>query len=258
MINILSCRIGSYGAFSLHAYEHLGEIGVKHIERGLPASREEADMLEEMLGDMGLDVTSFQVQLDPLDDKRFPSQVDDAIAMATRFGTRVLFTSIKAPERGKDRDKVFDRLRGLGERLESHGLRACLETHPTLVTNGAVGKASMERIRHPAVCINFDTANMYYYNKGIDAVKELDLVLPHVGSVHLKDTNGKFKTWCFPALGDGIVDFPAIVQKLDAAGFRGPYTMEIEGIEGEKLDLDGTKARIAKSVEYMRSIATFE
>jgi inosose dehydratase len=135
----------------------------------------------------------------------------------------------------------------------------CLETHPELVLNGKVGKASMEDINHEAIRINFDTANMYYYNKGIDSSVELDHVIKYVGSVHLKETDGKFHSWCFPALGDkrGVVKFPAIVKKLNDAGFFGPWTMEIEGVKGEGQTLDLAKKRVADSVAYMRSIGDF-
>ncbi len=98
---------------------------------------------------------------------------------------------------------------------------------------------------------------MYYYNKGIDVLAELDLVLPYVGSVHLKETNGKFKTWFFPALGEGIVNFPKVVEKLSGAGFHGPYTLEIEGVKGDTLTIDLVKGRVKKSVEYMKAIPGF-
>ncbi len=269
--NILACRIGSYGPFSLHSYEHLAEIGVKYIERSIPTSPDEIEMLKDILQEFKLEVSSFQVSFEPLNEKLFDSQVDAVLQANKEFGTSVMFTSLKVPEsssigrilgsrkQGADtpRKKIFSQLRRMGDQIAPKKMRVCLETHPNLVTNGRVGKETMEEINHENIRINFDTANMYYYNKGIDVLAELDLVLPYVGSVHLKETNGKFKTWFFPALGEGIVNFPKVVEKLSGAGFHGPYTLEIEGVKGDTLTIDLVKGRVKKSVEYMKAIPGF-
>jgi len=82
-----------------------------------------------------------------------------------------------------------------------------------------------------------DTGNVYYYERGHRQRRRTGKAhrLRRV-AVHLKETNGGFKTWHFPALGQGIVDFPGIFRLLAARGFHGPFTMEIEGIEGIKWD----------------------
>jgi sugar phosphate isomerase/epimerase len=251
--NILSCRPSSYGAFALQGLEHLPEIGVHYIERGLPGKSDNIELIKGMLEDLDLHVASFDAGFDPLG-KNFTEQIDQAIAACDEFDTKVIFTSIKGDKSPKKNAKLFEQLRVLGDRVQEHGIRVCLETHPNLVPNGTTGKATMEGIHHDSIRINYDTANMYYYNKNIDPVKELDLIANYVGSVHLKDTDGKFHTWCFPTLGEGVVKFTDVVSKLNAVDFHGPYTMEIEGVRGEHLDLEQTKARMKKSVEFIQAI----
>jgi len=129
-----------------------------------------------------------------------------------------------------------------------------IETHPNLVTNGTVGRETMERVNHPNVRINWDTANVYYYNDGVDGIAEMKKLIEFIGAVHLKDTNGRPKTWHFPALGEGIVDFKEIFRLLNARGFNGPFTMEIEGVEGESLDRAATEDRVARSVDHLRRL----
>ena len=265
--HILACRIGSYRDFTLYSYEHLSKIEVEYIERPLPSSDKEVEMIQDILDEFNLKISSFQAKFTPLNSDKFENQINEAIKYAKIFDTSILFSSIKVPENpvekaisslGKRKwDKMYEKLHYLGEKLGENGLKVCLETHPNLVTNGKIGLETMQSVNQENVCINFDTANMYYYNEGIDAVEELKLIKDYVGSVHLKDSNKKPKTWYFPALGDGNVDFPAIISVLDEIGFKGPYTMEIEGIEGEKLNLEQTKERIKRSVEYMRSIGDF-
>jgi sugar phosphate isomerase/epimerase len=70
----------------------------------------------------------------------------------------------------------------------------------------------------------------------------------------LKDTRGRFKTWDFPGLGDGIVDFSRVFGLLNARGFHGPFTIEIEGVEGESLDRAATLGRVARSVAHLRKL----
>ncbi|MBN2445168.1 MAG: sugar phosphate isomerase/epimerase, partial [Phycisphaerae bacterium] len=83
---------------------------------------------------------------------------------------------------------------------------------------------------------------------------ELRKVLKCVGAVHLKDTNGGYHTWNFPALGRGVVDFRRTFELLDSVDFTGPFTMEIEGIEGEKKSERLICDRIAESLGYLRGL----
>jgi len=75
-----------------------------------------------------------------------------------------------------------------------------------------------------------------------------------VRSVHLKDTNGGYRTWYFPALGDGVVDFAGVFHLLNDRGFYGPFTFELEGIQGESLTEAETRARVARSLDHLRSL----
>ena len=161
-----------------------------------------------------------------------------------------MFTSVRRDE--IPLETACERLRAAGAVAAEHGVTLSLETHPDLVTNAEVALATMQAVDHAHVRVNFDTANVYFYNRGVDAVEQLRALGPHVASVHLKDTDGGYRNWHFPALGAGIVDFASVFQVLDAAGFSGPCTLEIEGIEGEDRTEQLVRDRIAASVEHLR------
>jgi len=112
----------------------------------------------------------------------------------------------------------------------------------------------MKAVNHPNVRINFDTANIYFYNRNRTAVGELAKVIDYVASVHLKDTPGGFEEWTFPVLGTGVVDFPAVFKMLGSRGFVGPYTMELEGTQGVQRNEAEQLAYIADSAAYLRTI----
>jgi len=114
--------------------------------------------------------------------------------------------------------------------------------------------ATMEAVDHPALRVNFDTANIFYYNEGLDSADELERVIDYVVSVHLKDTDGGFKSGNFPVLGEGVVDFPRIFGTLEDAGFDGPLTLELEGELMRDLDAPGRHEAVKGCMEYLRSI----
>ena len=70
----------------------------------------------------------------------------------------------------------------------------------------------------------------------------------------MKDTTGGYHTWNFPTLGVGIIDFKAVFNLLSGVGFIGPYTMELEGVEGESLYQDGVLKRVEESFQYLIDI----
>lgn len=105
--------------------------------------------------------------------------------------------------------------------------------------------------------INFDTANIYFYNEGVTSAGELQKVLPWVEGVHLKDTMGGLKEHNFSPLGRGRVDFPAVVRMLNDRAFFGPFTMELEGKARVGLTREQTLQQVEDSVRYLRSTGLF-
>jgi inosose dehydratase len=166
--------------------------------------------------------------------------------------TPYLFVSAKCGE--TPLATVYERLRAAGDAAARHNVLIVMETHPELVTNAEVALQTMQGVNHPNVRVNFDTANIYFYNRGLDGVRELERIAPFVGAVHLKDTNGGYRAWHFPALGRGVVRFRETFSVLDESGYTGPYTLEIEGIEGEAKTERRIFDRIAESVGYLRAL----
>ncbi len=250
MENIIACNLGSYRQFREGAYAHLAEIGLTNVEIGVP-SVDAVDGVRSELDAHGLTATSLLGSCD-IKSETAVSDFQPTLEIADKLGVKVIFVSVHAGE--TDRNAVNDRLRAIGENAAPGGIKVCLETHPDLVHNGDIALQTMQAVDHPNICVNFDTGNVYYYNHNVTAVTEVQKVIGHVGAVHLKDTNGGYKTWNFPALGEGVVDFKAVFQTLNAVGFYGPFTMELEGVEGETLDADGARARVADSLQHLKDI----
>jgi sugar phosphate isomerase/epimerase len=102
---------------------------------------------------------------------------------------------------------------------------------------------AIQDIDSPVIGVNFDPANLLMYGKA-NPVDALDILGPYVRGVHAKD--GQYPTeprnlGQETPLGEGRVDFAALIRKLKAAGYSGPLTIERE-IDGDRQREDILKA----------------
>jgi sugar phosphate isomerase/epimerase len=101
------------------------------------------------------------------------------------------------------------------------------------------------------VGVNFDAGNLILYGKA-NPVDAVDVLAPYIQGVHAKD--GLYPT--DPAqlgkevpIGEGMVDFPALIGKLKKIGYRNPLTIEREiGGEKQTADILAAKAYLEKLV----------
>jgi inosose dehydratase len=175
------------------------------------------------------------------------------------FGVPVCVTGAGQPATPEERGVMLASLRRLGDLAAELGVTLALETHKGPTQNADAMLALMSDLSHDAVRLNFDTGNIAYYNTGANPVDELERVKHLVRNVHVKDSRGGFEDWYFPAVGDGgVVDFRKVRETLDGVGFTGPYTIEIEGIQGEpEPGPDGRAERVARSVIHLKTCGYF-
>ena len=149
---------------------------------------------------------------------------------------------------------MINGLRDIGDFSAGLGVTVALETHRGPTQNATAMLELMRDVNHDHIRLNFDTGNLAYYNAGVNVVSELKQVAHLVKNVHVKDNRGRLEDWYFPAVGDGgAVDFIAVRETLDAVGFRGAYTIEIEGIGGEPEPSPEERLnRITRSVNHLR------
>lgn len=250
--NVIACRPGCYDLPLKDALEELSGLGVHYAEVPPPADGDYA-ALADMAKGAGVAISSFGTGC-CLEDPEQVAALARCIEGAGAIGTRIIFLSAAmgagAPEDG------IPVLRELAGKAHAAGVTVSIETHEPFGHNGETARRTIEAVGVPGIGHNFDTANVYYYNpKGVDAVEELKKVLPYVVSVHLKESaRGEPLSFDFPALGEGIVDFPEVFRLLGERGFRGPYTMELEGPLVDGLPTDERSARIKVCLDYLARI----
>jgi sugar phosphate isomerase/epimerase len=99
--------------------------------------------------------------------------------------------------------------------------------------------------------VNFDVANLILYGKG-NPVDSIDVFGPYIEGVHAKDglypTDPKQLGREVP-IGEGKVNFPALIAGLKRIGYANPLTIERE-ISGDKQrqDILAAKAYLEKLI----------
>ena len=176
----------------------------------------------------------------------FAATAETYAARAAALDCRFLFWSVKPDPLSME--EGYERLKRIGDIVAARNVTVAMETHPPYGTNGDVGLKTMRAVNHPNIRVNFDTANIYYYNQNVATVEELKKEAKYVAAVHLKDTMGGYRDARFPVFGEGAVDFAGIFRVLDGVGFDGPLTMEMEG------DLYGPK-NLEERIEHTRKSA---
>jgi sugar phosphate isomerase/epimerase len=93
--------------------------------------------------------------------------------------------------------------------------------------------------------INLDPANLLMYGKA-NPVDALDIIGKYVRSVHAKDGEYPVDSRNLGAekpIGQGRVNFPALIAKLKETGFDGSIIIEREIPEGPEQDKDILNAK---------------
>jgi sugar phosphate isomerase/epimerase len=163
------------------------------------------------------------------------------------------------------RQYIYAMLRDLGDYGAARGIRIALEIHAGVTATAEEALRTIAEVSRDNVGINFDTANILYYNESLDAAgaaEALRRLARHVFHVHLKDIRrGKTREQhVLPRLGTGEVDFQQVFDILHGAGFRGPFSFEIETFHGstESNDIASYQQDLLASIEYLRSLGEFE
>ncbi len=250
MPNILAHRVGYVDAPQIPLESDV-EIGIRHLEIVMRDPDQTVDDVKRILDPLGMQVASLHAP-SPIEDDAVFAMIEDYAKRAAAFGTKSLFVSVHTGE--KPREWAYSRLRKLGDIAGEFGVALAMETHPNLCQNGDEMRETMEAIDHPYVGVNYDCANVYYYNRDVTAAGEIAKVAQWVKSVHLKDTDGGFESIHFPVLGEGVVDFAAVFATLAGVGFHGPYTLELEGDAASAGSVDGVVENVRACRQHLVDI----
>lgn len=149
-------------------------------------------------------------------------------------------------------DEVARHIRDLLPYLKQYNLQLVLENHGEHST-GQIIKEIVNLVDSPLVRVNYDTANVIYF-AGIDPTQDLPACVDKVAYLHVKDKLEGQGGWNFPALGEGTVDFPKLLNILAAAKNDSPFSIEIEFTKAGPKDLAEVNQAVKDSASYLKSL----
>ena len=223
MDRIISVSTMAFDGYSLEvALDELAALGVRHVE---PASVDKifqhlveedfcdrrATWLRSELAARRLGCLSLSAHMD-LTGPEAVERFHRRLAFARNIGARCVNTIAgpagKLEEFRKNIVVIADRARDLGVMI-------ALENHGDLLDREQQVLDFIREVNHPAVRVNYDTGNAWYYSKGaINPVDELALLAPVVAHVHVKTPKIVDGLLRWVALGDGELDLPGLARVL--------------------------------------------
>ena len=242
MNNILAGHTNSYHTYGLdEALAGIARAGFNYVELSavggwtehvpLDASDAQIAAIKSKLDKLGLKVSCLSGHSD-LTTAAGVAVGKKALDLCQKFGLTLMNTAIGGHySEDEDKSAFMGHIHDLADYDAERGLTIGLEVHGDIMGSGRLSIPVIKEINRDNVGINYDTANCVFYG-GVEAVDELAEVAPYLVHCHLKDTRGGRRDWDFPGVGEGRLDFEAILKILDEAGYTGPFSVEIE-FQGE-------------------------
>jgi len=232
---MLAAHTNSFHSYSAdEAYAGIADAGYRAVElSAVPGWTEHVDvhtdpaLTRSRLEHFGLTAVSISGHSDLTTSEGLEHGLA-VVRWAERYGLPVVNTAIGGHAHVNESEDAFMANIGtLADAAQAAGLVVALEIHGDLRATGAMAASLLDRIGHPAVRVNYDTANVEHYG-GVRAEDDLPAIADRVANVHLKDSRGGQGEWDFPAIGEGHVDFARVLEILRSAGYEGPYAVEVE------------------------------
>jgi len=155
---------------------------------------------------------------------------------------------------GPQMKKLMAILRDPVKRAEDAGIKLAMENHFDFTCDEMLEMC--RTIDSPCFGMTFDTGNAYRY--GDDPVAAAGRLANDIFAIHFKDVtplpDGNPDDWFYNActpIGSGVLDVPALVRTLDAAGYDGIWAIEFDYLDPRFGD---EESALASSVEYLRTL----
>jgi len=236
--NLLGANTVCYKPYSLEeALAGIATAGYRYVElAAIPGFVEhvplEADgaalsEVQRLLSDVGL----IPISVSGHSDLTTPKGVREgqrALNICKHLGIGILNTSVGGSfNEDEDEDAFMANIHEFADLAAEHGVVIGIEIHGTLTGTAQKTRALIEKVNHPKVGINYDTANSVFFSD-LKPEDDLPAALPRAIHCHLKDTAGGHREWNFPAIGEGNVDFKTVLAMFQKAGYTGPFSVEME------------------------------
>ena len=230
--------------------DHRGSEGGAAI--GVELAKAGIEIVSGMFGTVGEDYTTMETIKQTggvVPDEHWEANQQiarDVVEAARSLGLELVsFHAGFLPEEPDDPDyeKLIQRLRTIATLFDDSGIQLSFETGQE---EGPVLSRFLDDLAAPNVGVNFDPANMILYDKG-DPIEGLKTLVPYLQQVHIKDANKTKEsgTWGEEVVvGTGEVDWPAFLDILRRANYKGALVIEREAGDDRVTDILAAKTHL--------------
>jgi L-ribulose-5-phosphate 3-epimerase len=238
MKNRLAGNTNSYHTHSLEdALEGIAAAGYKYVELSaavgwtehvpLDADAKTLGKIQRTMNKLGLIAVSLGGHTD-LTTKEGLKLGCKALDICERLGIDIMNTAVGGHYKENEDEAAFmGNIHELADYAAARDIMIGLEIHGEITSSGKKAIPVIEKIGRKNVRINYDTANIEFYD-GTKAEDDLPATVPYVIHCHLKDHIGGFKGWNFPAIGEGEINFKKLLDIFAKGNYTGPFSVEIE------------------------------
>jgi sugar phosphate isomerase/epimerase len=261
MANLLAGHTNTYHTYGFdEALQGIAEAGYRYVElSAVPGWTEHVDLdtppaeVRRKLESFGLEAVSLSGHSDLTSREGLEHGVK-AVHWAAEFGIPIMNTAVGGHQSADENEAAFlSNIGELADAAEAADVVVALEIHGDIMASSDVTIPLLEKIGRDSVKVNYDTANVEFYS-GDKAVDDLPKITSELVHVHLKDTVGGKGVWNFPAIGDGTVDFRRVLEILGAAGYKGPYSVELEFTGEPWPPLADVNDSMRRSYEHLKGL----
>jgi L-ribulose-5-phosphate 3-epimerase len=215
--------------------------------------------------------------LDPVARRRDIDRFRRCIETAGKLGTRMIrvYAGSYQPERDADRradrwSLLVDALVELSAEALAHGVVLCVENHfSTMAVSARETRELMEAVGEPSVGVLYDQANLSF--TGCEEYPEaIQIQAPWIRHVHAKDfvftdprrpflasavhrVQADERHVASRVVGEGLLDWTAILAGLHGIGYRGAISLEYEA-RWHPQDLPRPEEGLRRSAAAMRAM----
>jgi inosose dehydratase len=214
-----------------------GYAGVELFDGNLIEYEDRPDDLRRLLGELGLQLVGVYSGANFIFEEILEEElwrIRRAATLAAKLDAEQLVVGGGAQRSTGASDDDYTRLAGALDQVaaiaEEHGLRASYHPHlSTIVETPEQLERVMSRSR-----IDFCPDTAHLAAAGGDPAELVRRYADRISYVHLKDFTAE--PFAFLPLGEGDIDFPAILAALAEAGYDGWITVELDAYEGAPVD----------------------
>jgi sugar phosphate isomerase/epimerase len=178
------------------------------------------------------------------------------IDLARRIGASVVNTKTGDPSSQAEVQDFFKHVEEAAEYAAQNEILIGLETSGSYFNTAKKAVPILKRINSEYVKLNYDTANVLYY-EDVRPQDDIEHGIEYLVHVHLKDKRGGKGEYDFPALGEGIVDFEKIFSILSRNRYTGPLSIEIEFDGKHNETLEGVHKAVSESCSFLKRFVDF-